>query len=326
MPLFLPQSRRDIIDIDSKMRRKLAGSLDYIFSQTASALGVEGVDLPSATSAILAHRQHPGVFARYFELVFALKAKRHEEAARLIGEIAAMVRQTPSFETTFLARETMGGDAERYTRLLDAGEKGPIFAAPVPAEWPSFKTGVASALSLLDAADDAFAAEIRELVVQVIGAVPVSPTRSFGSVSSLTLWGAVVLNLALHPEPLAIIDGLVHEAAHLLLFGYAIDEPLVANPDSERFQSPLRSDARPMDGVFHATFVCARLHYLYRRLLERRPGLLSDVEIAACENRLELLALKFDDGAQVIADSARLTPTGERVLRSTLDYMCRVAA
>ena len=295
MPLFLPQSRRDIIDIDSKMRRKLAGSLDYIFSQTASALGVEGVDLPSATSAILAHRQHPGVFARYFELVFALKAKRHEEAARLIGEIAAMVRQTPSFETTFLARETMGGDAERYTRLLDA-------------------------------ADDAFAAEIRELVVQVIGAVPVSPTRSFGSVSSLTLWGAVVLNLALHPEPLAIIDGLVHEAAHLLLFGYAIDEPLVANPDSERFQSPLRSDARPMDGVFHATFVCARLHYLYRRLLERRPGLLSDVEIAACENRLELLALKFDDGAQVIADSARLTPTGERVLRSTLDYMCRVAA
>jgi HEXXH motif-containing protein len=326
MQYFLPQSRDDILEIDSKMRRKLAGSLDYIFKQTASALGVQGVDLEAAISEILAHRQHPAVFARYFELVFALKAKRHEEAARLIGEIATMSRATPSFETTFLTSETMGDDAARYTRLLNAGEKGPVFAAPAPSDWPLFQARVATALSELNAADASLAAEIRALATQVIGAVPVSPTQSFGSISSLTLWGSVVLNLEIHREILDVIDGIVHESAHLLLFGYAIDEPLVANSDAERFQSPLRSDPRPMDGVFHATFVCARLHYLYRVLLERGSKLLSGAQAGQCERKLELLARKFDDGAQVIADSGRLTPTGEKVMRSTLDYMSRVAA
>ena len=34
-----------------------------------------------------------------------------------------------------------------------------------------------------------------------------------------------------------------------------IDELFVLNPDWERFPSPLREDPRPMDGIYHATFV-----------------------------------------------------------------------
>ena len=81
-----------------------------------------------------------------------------------------------------------------------------------------------------------------------------------------------------------------------------------------------------MNGVFHATFVCARLHLFYRRVLERRPLSLRGVDPRAIEMRMAQLASRFGDGARLIADKAGLTPLGERVLRSSIDFMSHDAA
>jgi len=274
----------------------------------------------------MAHRQGPPVFATYFELVFALKAKRYDEARRLWRRIAATVGETPSFEVAPLAADRLGEDAARFVRLLNAGEKGPIFGPPDRSRWPAFVAGVGEAFRLLEQTDAALATEIRALIVLVMGSAPLSPALSFGGVTSLTLWGAVTLNTELHRTPLEIADGLVHEGAHTLLFGYAADERLVCNPDSERFASPLRSDPRPMDGVFHATFVCARLHRFYRRLLESRPKGLGGFDSHAIERKMAEMASRFDDGARLVADKANLTPLGEKILRSSVDYMAHDAA
>jgi HEXXH motif-containing protein len=318
---FLPQSEAVVVDLDRRMRAKLASSLAHIFDRTASMLGVEDVDLRTLLSEIAAHRQAPWVFASYFELVFALKAKRYDGAAHLWRRIAAAAGQTPIFEVAPLTPEALGEDAARFVRLLNAAEKGPIYGPPDRSRWPAFAAGVAEALSFLEETDAALAAEIGALIVLVIGSAPLSRALSFGGVTSLTLWGAVTLNTETHRTPLEILEGLVHEGAHTLLFGYALDERLVRNPDSQRFASPLRSDPRPMDGVFHATFVCARLYLFYRRLLERRPESLNGFDTRAIERKMAGLASRFDDGARLIADKASLTPLGEKVLRSTVDYM-----
>ena len=134
------------------------------------------------------------VFATYFELVFALKANRLDEAARLWRRISAAVVDTPTLKVVPLTAEALGEDAARFVRLLNAGEKGAIFGPPDLAQWPAFAAGVADAFSLLEQIDAALAAEIRSLIVLVIGSAPLSPALSFGSVSSLTLWGAVTLN------------------------------------------------------------------------------------------------------------------------------------
>ncbi len=323
---FLPQSEGVVVDLDRRMRAKLASSLTHIFDRTASTLGIEDIDLGPLLSEITAHRQAPSVFASYFELVFALKAKRHDEAARLWRRIAASVGRAPVLEVMPLTEERLGEDAARFVRLLNAAEKGPIYGPPDLSRWPAFATGVAEAFSLLEQTDAALAAEIRALVVLVIGSAPLNPRMSFGGVTSLTLWGAVTLNTELHRTPLEILDELVHEGAHTLLFGYAVDERLVRNPNSQRFASPLRSDPRPMDGVFHATFVCARLYLLYRRLLERRPEGLRGFDPRALERKMAELASRFDDGARLIADKASLTPLGEKVLRSSVDFMSHDAA
>jgi HEXXH motif-containing protein len=326
MESFLPQRAGAIDDLDRRMRARLASSLAHIFDRTASTPGIEEMDLGPALSEIRAHRQAPSVFASYFELVFALKAKRHDDAAHLWRRIAASVGETPIFEVAPLADHAFGEDAARFVRLLNAGENGAIYGPPDRSDWPAFASGVAEAFCLLEQTDAALAAEIRALVVLVIGSAPLNPARSFGGVTSLTLWGAVTLNTELHRTPLDILEGLVHEGAHTLLFGYAIEERLVRNPDSERFASPLRPDPRPMDGVFHATFVCARLCFLYRRLLERRPTGLSSFDQRGIEKKVARLASRFDDGARLIADKASLTPLGEKLLRSTVDYMAHDAA
>ena len=326
MEPFLPQSESVVAGLDRRMRIRLAASLKHIFDRTAATLGIEDSEPGPLLAEIEAHRQAPSVFASYFELVFALKAKRYGEAAHLWRRIAAAAGDTPTLRVVPLAAETLGEDAARFVRLLNAGEKGAIYGPPDPARWPAFAAGVAEAFSLLDETDAALAAEIRALVVLALGSAPLSPELSFGGVTSLTLWGAVTLNVEVYRTPLQILDGLVHEAAHTLLFGYAADERLVRNPDSERFASPLRADPRPMDGVFHATFVCARLYLLYRRLLERRPASLLGFDPRAIERKMADLATRFDDGARLIGDKASLTPLGEKILRSTIDYVSHDAA
>src|SRR5271169_1099057 len=151
------------------MRAKLASSLAHIFDRMASTLGIHDTELGPILSEVRAHRQSPSVFASYFELVFALKAKRYDEAARLWRRIAAAVRDTPVFNVAPLSAEALGEDAARFVRLLNAAEKEPIIGPPDLALWPAFAAGVAEAIALLEETDSALAAEIRGLIVQVIG-------------------------------------------------------------------------------------------------------------------------------------------------------------
>jgi hypothetical protein len=82
---FLPQSEGIVLDLDRRMRTKLASNLAHIFNRTAPALSVEAGELEPLVAQIVAHRVKPSVFATYFELVFALKSDHLNEAARLWG-------------------------------------------------------------------------------------------------------------------------------------------------------------------------------------------------------------------------------------------------
>ncbi|WP_282888296.1 aKG-HExxH-type peptide beta-hydroxylase [Xanthobacter autotrophicus] len=276
------------------------------------------------------HRVQPCVFGCYFELVFALKAGRPEEAARLWRRIITLAAQDARHELVPLNEEKLGEDAARICRLLNAGEArpviGPLDAGRLAAQWQTFVSDVEEALALIDHVDSDLGREVRALVVQIIGAAPFSPDATFGSDSSLMLWGAATLNVDIHRSSLQIAESLVHEAAHLLLFGLSNEEPLVRNPDSQRFSSPLRSDPRPMDGVFHATFVCSRLHLFYGRLLARGAPGGSALDRRQIEQTLAHLASRFDDGAGVVFGAADLTPLGDEVMRAAADYMSHAAA
>jgi HEXXH motif-containing protein len=137
------------------------------------------------------------------------------------------------------------------------------------------------------------------------------------------LWGALFINPARPKTDVELVETLAHESAHSLLFGHAIDDPLVENDTAERFQSPLRDDPRPMDGIFHATFVSARMHYAMARLAQ--SGLLAAADEASAREAMTRDASAFRDGLAVVEANGRLTGLGAAVMAGARNYMATVA-
>jgi HEXXH motif-containing protein len=282
-----------------------------------------GLDVLAGLREIRAHRVLPSLFGRYYELVFAIRARRYAEAGVLFREILSLAGVHPVLTVLPFSEQALGAETARYARLLDLAEDGAIMlASPQPQQWLGFDDKVEVALDLLDNADADLAAELRALIVQIVGAVPAqNAPRRFDGASSFMLWGAIVVNVARDWGTTKLIELLVHEAAHQLLFGLSRDEPLVENAIEERFASPLRSDARPMDGVFHATFVCARVHYAYNRLRRAQSALPADAVADPIDARLDRQRRLFQDGYETVRRHAKLTATGERIISAAQAYM-----
>lgn len=308
--------------LDGQVRAQLADSLHYIFDRCAAAMNCPHLDIASALREIRAHRTQPGIFGRYYEMVFAIRGGHYAQAEALLHELVSGASIVPASPPTILpfSERALGADMERYGRLLDFGSDQPISITPPAKErWTVFQRSVRSALDIIERVDGELAKELQGLIVQIIGAT--SAEAGFGGASSFMLWGAIFLNADKFQNDVDLLGGLVHEAAHQLLFALSCDEPFITNPLDERFVSPLRSDLRPMDGVFHATFVCARMHYIYWRLKRTGRDLISRSEFGGLDERLRRHRLSFDDGNETIRRHGRLTSLGERVLGSASTYM-----
>ena len=144
----------------------------------------------------------------------------------------------------------------------------------------------------------------------------------FGA-SSFQLWGALFLKLSATAGRVEIAEQLAHECAHALLFGFSMGKPLVDNEPEELYPSPLRRDPRPMDGVVHATYVIARMHYALTRLLQ--SGLLTEEEAREARQRIERNALGYAEGAAVIEGNARWTDEGRAAFASARSHMANCA-
>ena len=297
------------------MRASLADSLDYISDTVGRRLGLAGSDTRAGTDAIRTHRVAPVVFGLYYKLVLAVRAGAHDQAAALFTRLLRRAETAPAFNVGLYDEASLGDDRPLYGDLIDPAPGAAPWLCPPPAP-DGFQQRVHDSLDLIATADPALAAELRGLVVQVVGAVPSDhpEARPFGSASSFMLWGLVIVNMQRYQSAAALVTGLVHEAAHLLLFAHSIEGPLVTNAIEDRFTSPLRSDPRPMDGVFHATFVAARLHWAHRKL--REAG-----SLAVSPDELPEFRRLYFGGMQTIADHAKLTPSGRRILAETRDYM-----
>ncbi len=163
---------------------------------------------------------------------------------------------------------------------------------------------------------------IRDIIVALPGA---ETGLELGGVSSFALWGA----LAINPDT-QDVDGwvhyfktIVHEAGHNVLFAFARTEPFVLNDINSRYSSPLRSDPRPMDGIFHAAFVSARESHAFSRLLgwHEDGGGLTDAEIVLSEDFLEAGVIAFWQCSEILRSEALLSPLGDAILSDCEKFM-----
>lgn len=299
------------------MRMRLADSLDYLFSEVGSALGLDESQRRRLTARINSAPQSPHTFGAYFDLVFAIEDEDPGRARSLVDEMLAH-KSRENIDIGSIGDRSKD-EEDRYRRLLMTGMD---YAVPPDATlMNAYRERLEAAFALLDAGFPEMAAEIRALLREiVVAAGPEDPKAiTFDGASCYMLWGAVLLNARGQKNVLDTAQALAHESGHNLLFGFSASGPLVENADDELFASPLRKDPRPMDGVFHATYVVARMHQTLSRLLA--SGVLTDEQIEFAKADLAQHKKNFDAGDAVVREGGRLTPIGREAIEAARAYM-----
>lgn len=316
---FFPDGTRARL-MDAKAHALLGDSLEHIRQQASPVVpAVAGL---SALTACVRAGEHfgPASFGRYYRLAGALLDDRLDEAGSIAGHLSQATPAAPGLDCVALD-DLPDADVGLYHEMMDTDPHTSFAMLPPTADLAAgFRVRYNQAFGRLQAAMPTLADEISGLIRQLcMVAGDDQASCRFDGGSSYMLWGALFLNIASHETDVELIEVLAHESAHCLLFGHSLDEPLVLNDDAELFASPLRSDPRPMDGIYHATFVSARMHWAMSQLLEGAS--LSAVEREHAERERHRDAENFWAGHDVVGRDGILSATGHAVMDEARRYM-----
>ena len=305
-----------------RMHGTLAGSLRYICEQSRGELSFDEAGIERLIGRIEAgERFPPSTFALYYDLVPALLMGEGQRAEALFGALAQEQPIVEPMRLVALGDPNVSPSAARCIRFMNS--EGPMkhtFRPPPPAVVDSFAERFPSTLDLLRRAVPEFVDEVREQISEIVLLVVADDAAmKFEAGSSYRLWGAMFVNAVRRKNRIEIIESVAHENAHSRLFGLCTEEAAVQNPDQELYPSPLRADPRPMDGVFHATFVSARMHWTMSRVID--SGLLTAEELVLAEKSRAHDRRSFDSGYETVTRFGRLTETGRLALDAAASYM-----
>ena len=304
------------------MRCSLADSLDYISSEIDGLVTFDSAALAQLIGALRQGARHPpSTFGLYAELVPALGSGDTTSAEQLLAELLAEHPLPPAWQLLSLDDPLIAPQAPRYLRLMDADPDTRFsMMPPPPAVAAAFGQRFRRAYKLLRDTIPELAAEFDALVSQVIMvAGDQNAEYRFDGGSCYMLWGGLFLNAESHPCDVALIEVMAHESAHLLLFGHACDEALVNDDGTTFHTSPLRDDPRPMDGIYHATYVSARMHWAMSRLLD--SGVLDEPSRHFAEAARQSDLENFLAGYEIVERHGDLTATGRAVMAAAACYM-----
>jgi hypothetical protein len=310
--------------LDRRMRQRLGDSLRYIADQAAGHIAVPA-SFAGFIDRLAQGAVGPSVFAAYADLVLAFDGDDLDEAARLFAELADTPTHPGGLEIVDFTDPRSDRRSDRYRRYVDTDVANPYAITPPPEDAARrFRHSIADAFALLDAGNPTLGAEIRALVREIvlIDAPEAADFRLEGA-SSFMLWGGMVLNAQSRRSTLDLMQSLAHESAHNLLFGLCADGPLEDNDVKQRYDSPLRADPRPMDGIVHATYVVARMHQSVNRVIA--AGVLDEAQRDEAEAALATHVAAFGRGIATIDRHATLTARGTAVLAGARRYMAGVS-
>jgi len=306
--------------IDRALRDKLRKSLDHIGEVVRGGDSLVSDGLDDIEAKLTQGPVSPWVFCLYSKLVSELSRRPR-------GDVAGVTRDTVNAASLPAAQGLLAfEDAElapswwdHFRLLIDTDPQRPFhLRAPSPEDLSRCRDQIAAGLALLQDSDPEFSAELRDLLRDVVLASPATADDGFNGASTFFFWGGALLNATPNRRPISVVDLLVHESSHVLLFGLSADGPLTLNDGTERYASPVREDKRPIDGIFHACFVTTRVHRALTRMLEG-GSLNADDESHAIERR------RYNGGAAkeaagLIREHARLTERGEQIFAELLSY------
>lgn len=306
--------------IDAAVHEDLAASLAYLAEHLAPAHPESAGALDAVAARIRdGQRLPPVAFGLYYRMGEAALGGDIDAAADIAQVLAQVPAAAPGLQVIYRG----GANSDALWPVLEErfGPEEAAGFAPITAEMATdFEARLKDGLALMHSALPDLHGEITAILREVLLAqAPAGAKMEFDGASHYQFWGLLLLNPNHHKTPLAVVEVLAHEAAHSLLFGLTRTEPLVLNSDDELFTSPLRVDPRPMDGIYHATFVSARMAWAMERMSES-PALPIELRQEAAHLAAEDRA-NFAKGIGTVDAHARLSTTGARIMEQARAYI-----
>ncbi|MEO1305788.1 MAG: HEXXH motif-containing putative peptide modification protein [Pseudomonadota bacterium] len=303
---------------DAAMQFALRESVLNIAAQAQSVLPEHTLHAVQtwATSDPSARPTSPLGFGAFYDCIHALQTDNFTTANSLFNEIIDAAPASARPRITQLGEDYSPAAARRFQSFFKSEQTDASGFAPCsPQDARRFSNALTIAMdSLAKHCPDLFQ-EFEAIVREVVLVAPDGSSQDeFEGGTSFKLWGALFLNAQSEATPLELAITLAHEQGHAVLFGMCKDQMLVENSDDERYWSAIRQAKRPLEGIFHATFVSARMAYAAREIrsgsaLNRRDR---DTAKQAIEQALEI----YHDGVPTLAKHARFTSTGHLVFES----------
>lgn len=187
-------------------------------------------------------------------------------------------------------------------------------SGPSDTDLAASREVISEAVGILESVGGGWAEELRLLASQVyLGSAGTGDKQLFVGAAVFDAYGAVLLNPFGLQSLASTLMALIHESSHQQVFLLHLDDPIILNAADERYSSPLRVEPRPMEGIFHAMWVSARM------VLASGAVLTSDTSAEWHEElaRQKSAALRaFRDCEQTVAAHAKLTDFGQELFQS----------
>ncbi|NDW07730.1 aKG-HExxH-type peptide beta-hydroxylase [Jiella pacifica] len=326
--LFLPDPQ-GALRITQDINERLADSLDAM-AKAVSKAGVLSHKALTVGRSIRARRQiAPDYFARYFEILKAVEADDIPRSVHLLEDLSEIVEHGMGPSPSSNRRHANLGALEvfswadldpkrrlRYAGLFAAEDAETLsLLAPPAEEVERMREEIDTALQRLDRHLPAFAAEIRVLLSEIVMCRAAERESSFAGASTFYIWGAVFMNPAAYEGGLAVIQGLVIESTHALLYGLSEGGSFLRDQSPRVVRLVGGQEPDPVDGTFHSAVVAARLHYVLQQLMDKRA---LDAAEAARARELSAHSLnRFIECDAALGDESRFADIGRAVLRET---------
>lgn len=328
--LFSP-SRETGVALRQSLNREFLSSFAHVLGACGEHFDVPERQVENLLSRIgSGSRETPFMFSLHFELLEAIQDDRLEDVQDLITRILNLPPAAPGILLTSLIPDEFPWDCDVVARYFAADDDSVFrFVAPAPDKIPKRWNQINATLELVRDAVPGLADEIEELVTTIILArgVPIEevsePTEAGEGASALRAFGAVLQNVKLANSVVDCANSLIHEEAHTVLFALSPMDGVVTNSHDERYTSPLRDDPRPLEGIYHATFVLARMVYGMEALQSSER--LTPSERATAADILETNRSQFFDGLKTLRRHADFTKQGASALEAAEAYMASFA-
>ncbi len=166
-------------------------------------------------------------------------------------------------------------------------------------------------------------AEFESLVKTIVLAT--AKANKFGGASAFSAWGSILINPANCVSPLSTALTIVHESSHLKLFYPYLDDEIVLNDPSQRFASPLRREPRPMNGIYHAAFVLARMIAFLAdvKRIDLGEDIFGGTPISEIDAELDRSIAAFDAANEIIKAQGELTALGREIIGEAADVVAQ---